>query len=123
MTDLDRASLDRVLPSTPGSADWDDVMSRSRARQGRRRRRLVVLAAAALVAVVGTASAFGGVRDLFLDKGFIGLPPVWSDAQRAGERRTRPPLDREKRDPRETRLRKQDSTRPFSARGCTPTGE
>ena len=34
--------------------------------RGRRRRRLVVLAAAALVVVVGTASAFGTVRDLFL---------------------------------------------------------
>ena len=34
MTELDRASLDRVLPSTPGSADWDDVLSRARVRHG-----------------------------------------------------------------------------------------
>ena len=39
------------------------------------RRRLVALAAALLVVVVGTASAIGGVRDFFLDRGFIGLPP------------------------------------------------
>jgi hypothetical protein len=41
-----------------------------------RRQRILVLAAAALVAVVGTASAFSGVRAFFLDGGFIGLPPV-----------------------------------------------
>jgi hypothetical protein len=75
VTDLDRAALDRVLPTAPGRADWDDVMSRFHAHQGRRRRRLVALAAAALVVAVGTASAFGTVRDLFLDRGFIGLPP------------------------------------------------
>jgi hypothetical protein len=46
-------------------------------RWGRRgRRRLLVLAAAVLVVVVGTASAFGGVRAFFLDRGFIGLPPL-----------------------------------------------
>lgn len=73
MTELDRASLDRVLPSTPGLADWDDVMSRS--RQGGRRRRVVALTVAVLVVAVGTASAFGTVRDVFLDRGFIGLPP------------------------------------------------
>jgi hypothetical protein len=71
--DLDRASLDRVLPATPGPADWDDVMSRSRAHQSRRRRRVVALAAVTLV-LVATATAFG-VRALVLDKGFIGVPP------------------------------------------------
>jgi hypothetical protein len=75
MTDLDRATLERMLPSTPGSPDWADVMSRVRAHQSHRRRRLVALAAAALVVAVGTASAFGNVRDFFLDRGFIGLPP------------------------------------------------
>ena len=75
MIDLDRASLDRVLPSTSGSADWDDVIDRSRAHHARSRRRLVAFAAAALVVVVGTASAFGSVREFFLDRGFIGLPP------------------------------------------------
>ena len=76
MTDLDRTSLDRILPSTPGSADWEDVLRRSGAPHGGRRRRLVVLAAAVLVVVVGTASAFGGVRAFFLDRGFIGLAPL-----------------------------------------------
>jgi Tol biopolymer transport system component len=66
MTDLDRASLDRILPSTPGSADWEDVLRRSGADRGARRPRFVALAAAVLVVVVGTASAFGTVRDLFL---------------------------------------------------------
>jgi Tol biopolymer transport system component len=66
MTDLDRASLDRILPSTPGSADWEDVLRRSGAGRGARRPRFVALAAAVLVVVVGTASAFGTVRDLFL---------------------------------------------------------
>ena len=76
MTDLDRTSLDRILPSTLGSADWEDVLRRSGARHGARRRRLFALAAAVLVLVVGTASAFGGVRAFFLDRGFIGLAPL-----------------------------------------------
>ena len=75
MSDLDRASLDRVLPATPGTPDWDDVISRSAASQSHHRRRLVVLAATALVVAVGTASAIGSVRDFILDRGFIGLPP------------------------------------------------
>ena len=74
MTDFDRASLDRILPSAPGSADWDDVVGRARTHAGRRRRRLVVLAAVALVAVA-TASAFA-VRAFVPDKGIVGLPPV-----------------------------------------------
>jgi hypothetical protein len=76
VTDLDRASLDRILPSTPGTADWDEVMSRSRVAQARRRQRVVALIAATLVVGVGTASAFGTVRDFVLDRGFVGLPPV-----------------------------------------------
>jgi hypothetical protein len=76
MTDLDRTSLDRILPPTPGSTDWEDVLRRSGARHGARRRRLFALAAAVLVVVVGTASAFGGVRAFFLDRGFIGLAPL-----------------------------------------------
>jgi hypothetical protein len=74
MTDLDRTNLDRILPSSTGSPDWDDVLSRSRAHLGRRRRLVVALAAAALVAA-GTASAFGSVRDFVRGVGFIGLPP------------------------------------------------
>ncbi len=73
MIDLDRDSLDRVLPSAPVPAGWDDVLSHSRVREGRRRRHLVVLAAVLLMAVA-TASAFG-VRALILDEGFIGVPP------------------------------------------------
>ena len=76
MTDLDRSSLDRILPPTPGAADWDDVLLRSGARHGVRR--VVVLAAAVLVVVVGTASAFGGVRTFFLDRDFLGLAPLGS---------------------------------------------
>jgi hypothetical protein len=74
--DLDRASLDRILPAAGGAADWNDVMTRLRVQQRRRRRQIVALAAATLVVVVGAASAFGTVRDFFLDRGFIGLPPV-----------------------------------------------
>lgn len=72
MIDLDRAGLDRILPSTRGSADWDDVLSRSGVQ--RRRRRLLVALAATAVLAAATASAFG-MRALLLDKGFIGLPP------------------------------------------------
>ena len=75
MTELDRASLDHLLPATPGPADWDDVLNRSGAHQ-RRRRRLVAVAATALVVAVGTGSAIGGVRDFVLRTGFIGLPPI-----------------------------------------------
>jgi hypothetical protein len=70
-------ALDRV-----GSAqDRRQALGPSRDRQGRRqhRRRLVALAAAALVVVVGTASAFGTVRDLFMGSGGSGFAsPVWS---------------------------------------------
>jgi len=63
MSELDRASLDRTLPPRSGSADWDEVL-RGAGRE-RRGRRLVAVVAALLVLVVGTASAFGTVRDLF----------------------------------------------------------
>ena len=70
MTDFDRASLDRILPAALGSPDWDDVMSRSGARQGRRRWPLVALAAAILVAGLLVTPAFGiGGRLLDLIKG------------------------------------------------------
>ena len=49
MTDLDRTRLDRILPPTPGSADWEDVLRRSGARHGRRRWPLVAVAAVILV--------------------------------------------------------------------------
>jgi len=66
VTDFDRTSLDRILPAAPGSADWRDVLDRAGVHQSRRRRLMVAFGAAALVLVVGTASAFGTVRDLFL---------------------------------------------------------
>ena len=74
MTDLDRAGLDRILPSTTGTPDWDDVISRSGVHSARRHRLIVAFAAAALLAAL-TASAFGAVRDILRDVGFIGLPP------------------------------------------------
>ncbi len=73
MTDLDRASLDRLLPAVSGSADWNDVLRRSGTKQ--RRRRLVVVLATVILVAVGAASAIA-MRAVFLDKGFIGLPPV-----------------------------------------------
>ena len=63
MSELDRATLDRILPPRSGSADWEEVL-RGAGRE-RRGRRLVAVVAALLVLVVGTASAFGTVRDLF----------------------------------------------------------
>jgi hypothetical protein len=62
--DFDRARLDCVLPVTAGAPDWEDVLRRAGAQQRRRRRLFVALAAAAFVFAVGTASAFGTVRDL-----------------------------------------------------------
>lgn len=38
-------------------------------------RRLVVLAVALVLVVIGTASAIGAIRDLILDRGFVGLAP------------------------------------------------
>jgi hypothetical protein len=72
MTDLDRTTLDRILPSTTGSPDWADVMSRSRAQRGRRRRRVVVALAAAALVALGTASASGSVREFVRGVGLIG---------------------------------------------------
>ena len=44
MTDLDRTSLDRILPATPGSPDWDDVLDRAGARSGTRHPAALALA-------------------------------------------------------------------------------
>jgi hypothetical protein len=73
----------RALPG-----DWADVLDRSGEfrprrrrptrslwRGGHRRKLVVALAVAVLVPAVA-AAAFGTVRVLILDKGFIGLPPV-----------------------------------------------
>jgi hypothetical protein len=73
VTELDRAGLDRVLPSAAAPADWDDVLGRARTRDGRRRR-VLALAAVATVAVAA-ASGFAARELLVLDRGFIGLPP------------------------------------------------
>ena len=73
MTDLDHATLERLLPAAPGPADWDDVLSRSRAHE--RRRRTITLAVVVLAATVATASAFG-LRALLSEDGFASLPPV-----------------------------------------------
>jgi hypothetical protein len=64
MSELDRASLDRTLPPRSGFADWDEVLRGAGEGRERRVRRLVAVVAALLVLVVGTASAFGTVRDL-----------------------------------------------------------
>jgi hypothetical protein len=77
-----------ALAPRPPPGDWDDVLDRAGAlsrrrrrfarslwRGGRRRKLVVALAVAVLVAAVA-AAAYGTVRVLFLDKGFIGLPPV-----------------------------------------------
>jgi hypothetical protein len=77
-----------ALAPRPLPGDWDDVLDRAGAvrprrrrlarslwRGGRRRKLVVALAVAVLVAAVA-ATAYGTVRVLFLDKGFIGLPPV-----------------------------------------------
>jgi hypothetical protein len=77
-----------ALAPEPLAGDWDDVLGRtgvarngrrrrlvrSPALQSRRRRLFVAFAVAALVVAVGTAAAFG-IRALFFDRGFIGLPP------------------------------------------------
>ena len=68
MTELDRATLDRVLPPSAAPADWDDVLRRSGGVRGRRRAGLLALVVAALV-VAGTASALGTVRAFFLGTG------------------------------------------------------
>ena len=73
MTELDRTNLDRILPSTTGPPDWADVLSRSRAQLRRRRRRVAVAVSAAALVALGTASAFGSVREFVRGVGFAGL--------------------------------------------------
>jgi hypothetical protein len=96
--DLLTARFAALAPQAlPG--DWDDVLERAGAvrprhrgvarslwRGGRRRKLVVALAVAVLVAAVA-ASAYGTARVLFLDKGFIGLPPVGAtpSAPKSGE--------------------------------------
>ena len=89
MTDLDRASLDRILPETPGSPDWDDVLNRAGARSRARtlppsRWRVVVIALAIVASVALLATPALGIGDRLLDliQGAPARPevqsPVWS---------------------------------------------
>jgi hypothetical protein len=77
-----------ALAPRPLPGDWDDVLYRAGALrlrrrglrrslwQGGRRRKLVVALAVAVLVPAVAAAAFGTVRVLILDRGFIGLPPV-----------------------------------------------
>src|SRR5829696_5304343 len=67
----ERQQGDTVL-APKGRRRW---LERSRAVSGRRRRLVVVLAAVALATAVTTAG-WAIVREVVLDKGFVGLPPV-----------------------------------------------
>jgi Tol biopolymer transport system component len=101
MSDVDLEvadSFERIFPVPAASADWDDVLERARGRRGyggsrfgrkqssarlrrgRHRRRVVLVAAASLVTVVGTASAFSTVRDLFFGERRIASAgtAIWS---------------------------------------------
>jgi Tol biopolymer transport system component len=76
-------SFERVFPVPVVVGDWDDVLGRAGVgTQGKvrrsRRRRLLVLAAAALVVAVGTAAAFGTVRDIFFGTTRSAGTPTWS---------------------------------------------
>lgn len=76
------------LAPRPLPGDWDDVLDRAgavrprrrrlaRSRwRGSRRRKLVVALAVAVLVPALAAAAYGTVRVLILDRGFIGLPPV-----------------------------------------------
>ena len=77
-----------ALAPEPISGNWDDVLDRAgTARTGRqglerfrfvpsRRRRLIVVLAAVALATAVTAAGWAIVREVVLDKGFVGLPPV-----------------------------------------------
>jgi hypothetical protein len=77
-----------ALAPRPLPGDWDDVLGRAGAVRprrrrlarslwcGSRRRKLAVVLTAAVVVTAVATAAYGTVRVLFLDKGFIGLPPV-----------------------------------------------
>ena len=89
-----------TLAPEPLPGDWNEVLDKAGAagrrrrwlarsvwRTGGRRRKLVVALAVAVLATAVAAAAYGTVRVLFLDRGFVGLPPVGSStsAPESGE--------------------------------------
>ena len=89
MTELDRTSLDRILPPAHGSPDWDDVLDRAGARSGTPTRppsrwRVVAIAAAIVAGAAMLATPALGIGDrlLALIEGAPARPevqsPVWS---------------------------------------------
>ena len=71
MTDLDRASLDRILPDTHGSPDWDDVLDRAGARSRTPTRppsrwRVVAIAAAIVAGAALLVTPALGIGDRLL---------------------------------------------------------
>jgi hypothetical protein len=77
-----------ALAPEPRPGNWDEVLDRAgTARNGRqrlgrfhavpeRRRRLVVVLAALMLATAAATAGWAIVREVVLDKSFIGLPPV-----------------------------------------------
>ena len=79
MTDLDRASLDRILPDMPGSPDWDDVLDRAGARSGTPTRppsrwRVVAIAVAIVAGAALLVTPALGIGDRLLSL-IQGKPP------------------------------------------------
>ena len=71
MTEVDRTSLDRILPTTPRSPDWDDVLDRAGARSGTTtrppsRRRVVAIALAIVAGAALLATPALGIGDRLL---------------------------------------------------------
>ena len=92
----------RFAALAPSALQADDVLDRAGAvrprrrrlarslwRGGRRRRLVVALAVSVLAAAVA-ATACATVRVLFLDRGFVGFPPVEARHRALRERRARP---------------------------------
>ncbi len=87
MTDLDRTSLDRILPATHGSPDWDDVLDRAGARSrtptrpsSRWRISAIAVAIAAGAALLATPAPGIGDHLLALIQGASAQPEVQSPA-------------------------------------------
>jgi hypothetical protein len=69
-----------LLAPEPFPADWRDVLGRAGLARteapSRRRSRLVIAFAVVAIVAAVAAAAYGTVRVVFLDKGFIGVPPL-----------------------------------------------